>query len=169
LPTETSSRRLVILLSITPAMYQLGISLMGNIILWTGPHLGCESDLTIWRDTAAIHPQHPWEWWLADLGYVGALGLLYKWKRGARRRGQPPPPPLTWAQLLYNNIHEFYRNRVEQVVSFVKAHRIFRPHVYRGSHHHLMPLLTIVGHVSALHLRMFQPRFHVFGPWAHVY
>ena len=30
---------------------QLGINFMGQIVLWTGPHNGCESDQTIWRST----------------------------------------------------------------------------------------------------------------------
>jgi hypothetical protein len=86
---------------------QLGISLMGNIILWTGPHLGTTPDVTIWRSTAPEHPFRRWEWWLADLGYVGALGLLYKYKRAPRVNGRPPPPKLTRAQRYYNNVHEF--------------------------------------------------------------
>ena len=137
---------------------QLGISLMGNIILWTGPHLGVTPDVTIWEQTWAAHPFFPWEWWLADLGYVGALGLLYKWKRASQQRNQPPPPPLTPQQLFYNNVHEFYRNRVEQVVDVVKSHRLFANNVYRGSaahlFPHLFPLLTIVGHITALELRL---------------
>jgi len=147
---------------------QLGITLMGNIVLWTGPHLGVTSDVSIWRQTAQWHPFRPWEWWLGDLGYVGALGLLYKYKRRTRARGQPPPPPLTRAQKYYNNVHEFYRNRVEQIVDVIKSHRLFVKGAYRGSYAHLEPLLTIVGHVTAYELRMSQ-RFTTYGPWAHTY
>ena len=91
---------------------QLGISLLGDIILWTGPHLGVTSDKTIWESTAAQHPFYSWEVWLADLGYVGCLGLLYKFKKMAWRVGLPPPPDLTQRQQFFNNLHEFYRNRV---------------------------------------------------------
>ena len=147
---------------------QLGISFMGNIILWTGPHLGTTSDVTIWEQTWAYHPFFPWEWWLADLGYVGAFGLLYKWKRAAQQPGQPPPIQLTPQELFYNNVHEFYRNRIEQIVDVVKSHRLFANLVYRGSAEHLLPLLTIVGHATALELRMRQ-RFKSYGPWQHHY
>ena len=147
---------------------QLGISFLGNIILWTGPHLGTTPDVTIWEQTWPYHPFFPWEWWLADLGYVGALGLVYKWKRTAQRSGQPPPPPLTPQELFYNNVHEFYRNRAEQIVDVVKSHRLFAQGVYRGSAAHLFPLITIVGHVTALELRLRQ-RFASFGPWQHHY
>jgi hypothetical protein len=147
---------------------QLGISLLGNIILWTGPHLGVTSDKTIWDQTWAAHPFKGWEWWLADLGYVGALGLLYKYKRAAQRRGQPPPPPLSVTEVFYNNVHEWYRNRVEQIVDVVKSHRIFAPRVYQGSYAHLAPLVTIIGHAHAYELRVRQ-RFVGFGPWQHAY
>ena len=147
---------------------QLGISFMGNIILWTGPHLGTTSDVTIWEQTWAYHPFFPWEWWLADLGYVGAFGLLYKWKRAGQQQGQPPPPQLTPLELFYNNVHEFYRHRIEQIVDVVKSHRLFANHVYRGSAEHLLPLLTIVGHATALELRMRQ-HFKSYGPWQHHY
>ena len=147
---------------------QLGISFMGNIILWTGPHFGTTADITIWEQTWVAHPFLPWEWWLADLGYVGALGLLYKWKRAAQQPRQPPPPALTPLQLFYNNVHEFYRNRVEQIVAVVKSHHLFADNVFKGSAEHLFPLVTIVGHVTALELRMRQ-HFETFGPWQHHY
>ena len=98
-----------------------------------------------------------WEWWLADLGYVGALGLIYKFKQ-----------VITWAQLYFNNVHEWYRNRVEQVVSIVKAHRMFSKGCYQGNHAHLVPLVAIVGHVTAFQLRTRQ-RFDTIGVWRHKY
>jgi len=147
---------------------QLGISLMGNIILWTGPHLGCQWDGTIWEQTWQEHPFYPWEWWLADLGYLGCLGLLYKYKKQEQHAGQPPPPPLTVRQLFYNNVHEWYRGRVEQIVDVIKSHRLFAPRVYQRSYHTLVPLLKIVGHVHAFELRARQ-RFDTYGPWQHTY
>ena len=76
---------------------QLGITFMGNIVLWTGPHLGCTADITIWRHTWGAHPFRSWEAWLADLGYVGAAGLLHKFKRArnAVLTGATRPAPLT--------------------------------------------------------------------------
>ena len=90
---------------------QLGISLMGDIILWTGPHLGVTSDKTIWETTWEEHPFTWWERWLADLGYVGCLGLIYKFKKVKGR----PRGGLTREQILFNNIQEHVRNRIEQV------------------------------------------------------
>ena len=47
--------------AMTCLKWQLGISLMGDIILWTGPHLGIEPDAHIWEDTWAEHPFKGWE------------------------------------------------------------------------------------------------------------
>ena len=87
----------------------------------------------------------------------------------ARRAGQPPPPPLTQREIFYNNLHEFYRNRVENGVGAVKAHRIFKKGVYQGNFAHLETILTIVGHVTAFELHRFGPRFETCGPWRHHY
>ena len=147
---------------------QVGISFIGNIILWTGPHLGCTSDKTIWDQTWAAHPFFPWEWWLADLGYLGALGLIVKYKRAAQQPGQPAPPQLTNRQLFFNNTHAFLRNRLEQIMDVIKSHRLFAKRVYQGSYEHLLPLVTIVGHATALELAVRQ-RFVTYGPWQHAY
>lgn len=136
---------------------------MGEIILWTGPHLGVTHDATIWNSTWDVHPMYWWEYWLADLGYIGCLGLLVKFVQ------RHLPWPMTRRQKLYNNLQEFYRNRVEQIVSVVKAHRIFKRGVYQGNFEQLEMVLTLVGHVTALELRMFGPRFQTCGPWRHAY
>ena len=100
---------------------QIGCNFLGEIILWTGPNLGIDSDVTIWDTTWQDHPMLPWEMWLADLGYVGGRGLLYKYKKRARRRNQPPPPALRDHEVVFNNIHEHVRNRIENVISKVKV------------------------------------------------
>ena len=144
----------------TVVKMQLGISFMGDIILWTGPHLGVISDISIWESTWAEHPFCWWERWLADLGYVGAIGLIYKFKKAAGRL-------LTREEIVFNNVHEFMRNRVEQMVSAVKNHRICKPRVFRGSFETLKPFLIIVGHVTAYEVHAFGPRFVCYGPWPH--
>ena len=98
-----------------------------------------------------------WERWLADLGYLGAVGLVVKFKY-----------LLTWGKLYYKNIHEWYRNRIETIISVVKAHRLFHKGDYQGNYAHLVPLLTIVGHVTAYELRRRQ-FFDTVGSWWHKY
>ena len=52
----------------------------------------------------------------------------------------------------------------------LSPHKIFLPGMYQGSYKHLEPLLTLVGHVTALEIRLFGPRFDGYGPaWAHAY
>jgi len=141
--------------------YQLGITWNGEIILFTGPHLGTTSDKTIWEATWAEHPFYDWELWLGDLGYVGADGILHKFKRDGGRA-------LTTREHWFNNVHEHERNRAEQIVSAVKAHRMFKKGVYRGSFQIMESLVKITGHSTAYELRQ-KPRFTTYGPWDHVY
>ena len=98
---------------------------------------------------------------LADLGYVGCLALVYKYKRDGGRN-------LTRPEVYFNNLHEFIRNRVENVVSQVKRHRLFKKGAFSGSMDHLTPLVKIVGHVTAYEIRKYGPRFTCYGPWSHV-
>ena len=137
--------------------YQVGISLLGDIILFTGPNLGVASDANIWENSWADHPFFGWERWLADLGYEGCTGLIYKFKH----------PPILPHQVFYNNLQEWVRNRVENVIGVIKKHRIFLKGIYQGTYEHLVPLIHIVGHVTAYELRLYSPRFHVYGPWRH--
>ena len=55
---------------------QLGITFMGNIVLWTGPHLGCTADITIWRHTWWAHP-------FTSLGAAGATAGTAQTRRWA--------------------------------------------------------------------------------------
>ena len=144
---------------------QIGINFLGNIVLWTGLHLGCEADITIWETTWADHPFRPGERWLADLGYIGAFGLLVKFKRRNRPRRGGPRPPLTMPQRVFNNVHEHVRNRLENVIGKVKAHEFLR-NVFTESFETLASMVKVTGHVTAYELRQFQ-RFPSYGPWPH--
>ena len=142
--------------------YQLGITFAGEIILFSGPHLGTTPDNMIWETTWDLHPFFDWEIWLADLGYVGCEGLLHKYKK-------PKDRVLSYRQVFFNNVHEHVRNRVEQIVSVIKQHRMYTQGVYQGSFARLQACVKVTGHVTAAELRMSGPRFECFGPWDHVY
>ena len=147
---------------------QLGVNFLGQIVLWTGPHLGVTSDKEIWESTWAEHPFFSWEWWLADLGYVGALGLLTKYKRRRRPARNAPPPPLLPQQQLMNNVHEHVRNRIENIVGRVKRHALLRRGHYRGDFTKLKTILQVIGHMTAAELNHV-PCFAAYGPWRHFY
>ena len=107
----------------TVLKWQLGITFTGEIILFTGPHLGTIHDSTIWESTWADHPFFSWELWLADLGYQGCDGLMVKYK-GDQIRGE--------REQWFNNVHEDVRNRVEQIVAVIKKHKLFSGGYRRG-------------------------------------
>jgi hypothetical protein len=144
---------------------QIGVNFLGEIVLWTGLHFGREADITIWETTWADHPFRPGERWLADLGYIGAFGLLCKIKRRPRGRRGGPRPALTRPQRLFNNVHEHVRNRSENVIGKVKAHAFLR-NTFTGSYETLASMVKVTGHVTAYELRQFQ-RFKSYGPWPH--
>ena len=73
--------------------------------------------------------------------------------------------PLPLYKRLYNNKHEWVRNRVENIVAFVKRHKVFKQ-TWTHSYDLLHIVLTVTGHVSALQLRRFQ-HFQGYGPWRH--
>ena len=144
---------------------QVGISFLGNIVLWTGLHFGNTADITIWETTWGEHAFQPGERWLGDLGYMGAFGILTKYKRRKRRRRGGARPALTVPQRVFNNVHEHVRNRCENVISKVKNHAFLR-NVWTGSFETLASMVKVTGHVTAYELRQFQ-RFASFGPWPH--
>ena len=89
-------------------------------------------------------------------GCLPYSGLVTKFKRS---RG----PPLTRNQIRFNNLHEHTRNRVENVVRFVKSHAMLGKK-FKGNYTNLKYMLKVVGHTSARELNEFQ-RFEAFGNW----
>jgi hypothetical protein len=97
---------------------QLSISLLGQIVLCTGPHLPLY-DSHIWASTMEAHPLEPWEWWLggtcllsqttlatqesythllcdmADGHYIACPNILTPWQKDQR---------LSTEETLYNII-----------------------------------------------------------------
>ena len=50
---------------------QITIDLVGNVIHFSGLHLGTTPDITIWRRTASEHPTEQNEYGYGDLAYKG--------------------------------------------------------------------------------------------------
>ena len=71
-------------------------------------------------------------------------------------------------EVYFNNLHEFVRNRIENVIGHVKAHRIFKRGCYQGPLENLVAMVHIVGHVTAYVIRCEYPRFTGYGPWHHI-
>ena len=101
---------------------------------------------------------------LGDTGYDGCAGVLTKFKRPQLRRSNGR---ISKKRVRYNRVHERVRNRIENVVRFVKRHALFAEgRAFTHSVEELEAVLKITGHLSARSLRQFQ-RFRSYGPWAH--
>ena len=85
----------------------------GNIIWFSGPHLGVTSDIKLFRTFTP--PLTPGEKLLGDKAYVGVPTKIippYKKKRGR--------PDLSARRQAYNTVHGWYRSTIEHCFAFVK-------------------------------------------------
>jgi hypothetical protein len=85
----------------------------GNIIWYSGPHVGVISDIALWRRYTP--PLDDGERLLGDKAYVGQREEIiapFKKKRGAAR--------LEGRRWHFNNVHAWYRATIEHCFAFVK-------------------------------------------------
>ena len=85
----------------------------GNIIWYSGPHLGTTSDIKLFRDNCPLLDEG--ERLLGDKAYVGEPDYLiapYKKRRGEDR--------LSDRKYHFNNVHAWYRSTIEHCFAFVK-------------------------------------------------
>jgi hypothetical protein len=130
----------------------------GNLIWYSGPHIGRTSDIALWR--AYPPPLERHERLLGDKAYSSRadrahLIAPYKKRKGADRlRGRK------WH---FNNVHAWYRATVEHCFAYVKRFRIlnsvFRGHILRDSAH-LAAVVKIIMHTNYLHTADHPQRTH---------
>jgi hypothetical protein len=85
----------------------------GNIIWYSGPHLGVTSDIRLFRENPP--PLEHGERLLGDKAYVGERSRLiapYKKKRGQAK--------LAGRKWDFNNVHAWYRATIEHCFAYVK-------------------------------------------------
>lgn len=85
----------------------------GNIIWYSGPHLGVTSDIKLFRTFSP--PLNPGEKLLGDKAYVGEPDRLiapYKKKRGRTS--------VSARRAAFNVVHGWYRATIEHSFAFVK-------------------------------------------------
>lgn len=137
----------------------LGISLCGHIVNYTGPHVGVRNDSRMWMEHPARRASmYPWEWALGDKAYVNCPEFICEHKRQPRQQ-------LTPAQLSFNDMLQFYRGRNEHEVAAVKCGRAALHGQWRGSLAGLAAIVRIAVHLVALQSRMAGPRYDCYGPW----
>ena len=126
-----------------------------------------DHDARLMRDMRSYFPREQGEWHMGDLGYVGCEGFLYGCKHPAHQ------VQAAWdidTEFL-TNLVAFYRARVENVISQVKAHA-WAQAPFRGGFEAMAMYYEISLTLTALELKhqfltTNLTRFEVVGPWAH--
>eukprot|EP00658_Telonema_sp_P-2_P041131 TRINITY_DN2940_c0_g1_i2.p1 TRINITY_DN2940_c0_g1~~TRINITY_DN2940_c0_g1_i2.p1 ORF type:complete len:298 (+),score=44.48 TRINITY_DN2940_c0_g1_i2:273-1166(+) len=121
---------------------QIGISLVGDIVLYT--------------DDA--HPLEDWELVIGDGIYQSEEQLITKHCGNELF--------LSEEQLRTNATISHYRQRVEQVIKVIKNHNVFRGH-FRGGSRLLSAVMKLVVHTTAVELRFHPLYTDGIGPWKH--
>lgn len=85
----------------------------GNIIWYSGPHIGVTSDINVFRRDCP--PLDPGERLLGDKAYLGEPEYLI-----APYKRKPNGPPISGRKWHFNNIHAWYRSTIEHTFAFIK-------------------------------------------------
>ena len=114
-------------------------------------------------------------------------GRTVRCARAVRKVGHSPPPvgsflgykgrlhshvpfigrkTLTMRQKTYNDVHGYYRARVEHLFAHLWSWRVVRD-IWLGSHQDLHANTRILLHFSQFMLRR-QKRYQPYGPWEHI-
>ena len=103
---------------------QVMVDHTGNIIWFSGPHLGTISDIELWRRYKPKNKLYNNELFLADKAYIGSQDCITEIKKYKSR-------DLTDVQKAWNRIIQWYRSSVEHGIGYVKRFKILSDK-YRG-------------------------------------
>ena len=130
---------------------------LGTIIWFSGPHIGTNSDIAVYRENRP--PLLNKEKLLGDKAYQGERKTLivpFKKKKGQSR--------LTPVQYAFNRVHQWYRATVEHSFAYVKRYHIlsgrYRGRISRNAEH-LARAIHIIIHASAIRTRSHPHRTHL--------
>ena len=135
----------------------LGVTFMGTIVHYTGPHIGTMNDNVILQRYPPA--MEPWEWALGDGAFLNNWHVLVKFQ-------QPANGLLTPEEVYFNVIFNYWRLRVEHIIGEVKNHDMFMG-VFRGSNILLKAALDLTVHLTNIKLKMALPRYVTCGSWGH--
>lgn len=135
----------------------IGITFMGTIVHYTGPHAGTLHDEKILQQ----HPPdfEPWEWGLGDGAFLSNPHILVK-------HIQPAGGLLTKPQVTINTIFNYWRLRVEHIIGEIKRHDMFDG-VFRGSYVTLKSAIDLTVNMTQIKIKLSLPRYRTLGPWGH--
>ena len=94
---------------------QIAVTFLLQIVHFSALHIGTAHDGKIFDGTAAEHPFEEWEYGLGDKIYQTQERILIGHRKEPHQKNQPPPPPLTPAQLADNEDIDFVRSRVARL------------------------------------------------------
>ena len=94
---------------------QIAVTFLLQIVHFSALHIGTAHDGKIFDATAAEHPFEEWEYGLGDKIYQTQERILIGHRKEPHQKNQPPPPPLTPAQLADNEDIDFVRSRVARL------------------------------------------------------
>jgi hypothetical protein len=135
----------------------IGITFMGTIVHYTGPHIGTMHDATILKKYPPNFEE--WEWGMGDGAFEDNYHILVKYQ-------QPAGGVLTEAQVYMNGLFNYWRVRVEHIIREVKRHDMFCG-VYRGSYGLLKSAIDLTVHMTNIKIKCSLPRYETCGPWGH--
>ena len=135
----------------------IGITFFGTIVHYTGPHMGTMNDEII---LAKYPPAFlPFEWGMGDGAFESNYHIMVKYQ-------QPPNGVLQTYQVYMNTIFNYWRLRVEHIMSEIKRHDMFDG-VFRGSYVILKSAIDLTVHMTNIKLKSNLPRYRTCGPWPH--
>ena len=136
----------------------IGITFMGQIVHYTGLHIGTMPDNII---LDKYPPKfEDWEWGIGD----GAFGSNQQIMIAPQ---MPPGGVLSAEDLETRFVFNHWRVRVEHIVAELKNHDILSG-VFRGSYPILKSATDIIVHMTNIKLKLSLPRYETLGPWSHV-
>ena len=139
------------------AKFNICCDFRGNLVLYSGLHLGVRHDLRIARRDVEPY-MHPQELGIGDGAYIHSRRILAKF---------PAPHSNTRRRKACNKVIDFHRAKIEHMVRNIKLSRQLFRQAWRGRLTHLNWLVKITAHITAFKLRNFGPLGQDFGKWAH--
>lgn len=140
---------------------QMACTFLKDIIFYSGPHFGAESDQTLGVNHVDTLQFLPFEMWLGD-------GVYYVCRRLIVPHRTPRNGCLTRRQIIENDLFGAARGVIEQANALIVHHAMFEGRRYRGDLDYLGVFLKITIHMTALYIRMGYGRLPGVGPWSHM-
>lgn len=140
---------------------QMACTFLKDIIFYSGPHFGAESDQTLGVNHVDTYQFLPFEMWLGD-------GVYCVYRRLIVPHRTPRNESLTRRQIIENDLFGAARGVIEQANALIVHQAMSEGERYRGDLDYLGVFLKITIRMTALYIRTGYRRLPGVGPWSHV-